>query len=66
MASEPKITTAPTGRSRRKKAFRQAAMVWSAARRLPSARCWEVRLDTTAVRPTAVRDIITEHTGMIS
>ena len=66
MASEHKTTTAPTGRSRRKKIFRQVDRVWSAALRLPRARCWEVRLDTAEVSPTAVRDIITELTGMTS
>ena len=41
-------------------------MVWSAAFRLPRARCWEVRLDVADTSPTAVRDIITEYTGMMS
>ena len=66
MASEPKITAVPTGKSRRKKSFRQAEMVWSAALRLPRARCWEVRLEVADTSPTAVRDIITEYTGMMS
>ena len=66
MASDPRITTAPTGRSSRKNSLKQVAMVWSAALRLPRARCWEVRLDTAEVSPTAVRAISTEFTGMIS
>ena len=66
MASDPRITAVPTGSRRRKKIFRQAAMVWSAARRLPRARCWEVRLDTAEVSPTAVRDRSTEYTGITS
>ena len=66
MASEPAITTSPTGRSSRKKAFRQVDRAWAAPSRLPRARYWEVRLETAEVSPTAVTDSSTEHTGIIS
>ena len=66
MPSEASTTTAPTGRRSRKNPFRQVDSVWAAPRPLPRARCWAVRLEAAAVSPTAVRDRITENTGMTS
>ena len=66
MASEFRTTAAPTGSSRRKNSFRQVDTVWSAALRLPRARWREVRLEQADTSPTAVRDMITEYTGMMS
>ena len=44
----------------------QVERVWSTALRLPRARYWEVRLDAAETSPTAVRDMMTEYTGMMS
>ena len=45
---------------------RQEPTIWAAPRLFSQARYWEVRLDTAAVSPTAVRDSSTEKAGITS
>ena len=66
MGSLNTMTAAPTGKISSMSHRRQELTICAAPRLFSQARYWEVRLDTAAVNPTAVRDNSTEKAGITS